>query len=148
MAVQYKYSDSKTKDYNYYFSGYNAKSAEVTGHEFNVLYQINPNVSAFVGYTRSTGKINWSGYSEEQSKSGYHVGVIGQTKIADAVTAWASASAGNRLTSYEIGLGYDVAMNTELNLFYRYLKYKDFDVLGEDVDATIKGLGAGVTYKF
>ncbi|MGL5513036.1 MAG: outer membrane beta-barrel protein [Sporomusa sp.] len=144
MAVQYKYLDNKTKDY-YYYGNINA---EVTGHELDVLYQVQPNVSAFAGFTRSTGKINWDGYSEKQSRNGYHIGIIGQTKITDDVTGWASVSAGNRLTSYEIGLGYDIAMNAELNLFYRYLKYKDFNVYGEDVDATVKGLGAGVTFKF
>ncbi|MGL5514574.1 MAG: hypothetical protein ACRDBM_15270, partial [Sporomusa sp.] len=86
--------------------------------------------------------------SEKQSKSGYHIGIIGQTRITDDVTAWASVSAGNRVTGYELGIGYDVAQNTELNLFYRHTKYQDFNVLDADVDVTTKGLGVGVTVKF
>jgi len=147
LALKYKYSDNKSKDFNLLDSKVNA---QLIGHELNVLYQIDPNVSAFVGYTRSTGKINFAGsnLSENQSKSGYHVGIIGQTRITDDVTAWASVSAGNRVTGYEIGIGYDVAQNTELNLFYRHTKYKDFNALKMDVDFTTKGLGAGVTFRY
>ena len=143
---------------NYYESpeNYQTERYHLTGHEFNVLYQINHNVSAFVGYTRSTAKVDWADSdggsiftgNERDSRSGYHVGIIGQTKIADDVTAWASVSAGNRVTDYELGIGYDIDQNTELNLFYRHTKYKDFNFFGHDVDVTTKGLGAGVTYKF
>jgi hypothetical protein len=167
LALQYKFSDNKTKDYfyeetgpGYYENG--RENAQIAAHELNVLYQINPNVSAFVGLTRTNAKVNWSynygpnsgniidseSGKEKQSQNGYQVGFIAQTKLAENVTGWASASAGNKVTSYEIGVGYDVAKNTELNLFYRNNKYKDFDVDGTNFDVTTKGLGAGVTVKF
>lgn len=165
LALQYKYADNKTKDYSYldvWSGGYESGSvnAQLSGHELNVLYKIDPNVSAFAGLTRATAKLNASylyvdsfGSSSEdisykQSKSGYHVGIIGQTKISDNLTGWASVSAGNRITGYELGVGYDVAKNTEVNLFYRHTKYKDFNIEGDKFDVTTKGLGAGVTLKF
>lgn len=167
FALQYKYLDNKTKEYlvdEYIGSFYEntTLNAKLTGHEINVLYQINPNVSAYVGVTRSTAKITVTenygptpgnitdseSLSESQSKNGYQVGLVGQTKLADKLTGWASVSAGNRVNAYEVGLGYDVAKNTELNLFYREVKYKDFDAYSTTVDVTTKGLGAGVTFKF
>jgi hypothetical protein len=167
FALQYTYLDNKTKEYLVYenmgFDYENATlNAKLTGHEINVLYQINPNVSAYVGMTRSKAKVTETdnygpnpgnitdseSYSESQTKNGYQVGLVGQTKLADKLTGWASVSAGNRVNAYEIGLGYDVAKNTELNLFYREVKYKDFDVYDTKVDVTTKGLRAGVTFKF
>lgn len=167
FALQYKYLDNKTKEYlvdEYIGFDYEntTLNAKLTGHEINVLYQINPNVSAYVGMTRSTAKVTVTenygpnpgnitdseSASESQSKNGYQVGLVGQTKLADKLTGWASVSAGNRVNAYEIGLGYDVAKNTELNLFYREVKYKDFDFDDTKLDVTTKGLGAGVTFKF
>jgi opacity protein-like surface antigen len=168
FALQYKFLDNKSKDYLLYeYSdpfdyGNLTLNAKLTGHEINVLYQINPNVSAYVGVTRSTAKVTVTenygpnpgnitdseSLSESQSKNGYQVGLVGQTKLADKLTGWASVSAGNRVNAYEIGLGYDVAKNTELNLFYREVKYKDFNFDDTKLDVTTKGLGAGVTFKF
>ena len=161
LALQYKYSDNKTETYSYEETGpgYYYRStidAQLTGHEFNLLYQIDPNVSAFVGLTKAKAKVNlmvtdgtfYDSGSDSQSKNGYQVGLIGQTKLSDNVTGWASVRAGDKVTGYEIGVGYDVNKDTELNVFYRNTKYKDFNVLGEDFDVTTKGLGAGVTFKF
>ncbi len=166
-ALQYKYSDNKTESYSYeettpfdYESG--TGNGQLSAHEFNVLYQLDPNISAFVGWTRASAKINWSykygpdastitdsgSGTEKQSKSGYQIGLIGQTKLADKVTGWASVSAGNKITGYEIGVGYDMSKNTEFNVFYRDTKYKDFNIGGEKIDVKTKGLGAGVTFKF
>ncbi|MGL5513328.1 MAG: hypothetical protein ACRDBM_08895 [Sporomusa sp.] len=65
MALQYKCLDNQTKDYYFDIDDLNNKgNVQFTGHEFNVLYQINPNVSAFGGYTRSTGKVNWAGNND------------------------------------------------------------------------------------
>ncbi len=167
LALQYKYADNKTKDYFYEEttpSDYNNEtdSVQIFAHELNVLYQVNPNFSAFVGLTKTSAKLNWShnygpnsgniidsqSGTVKQSQNGYHVGFIAQTKLADKVTGWASASAGNKLTAYEVGVGYDVAKNTELNVFYRNNKYKKNELDGVEFDVTTKGLGAGVTVKF
>ncbi|WP_312201401.1 outer membrane beta-barrel protein [Anaerospora hongkongensis] len=168
FALQYKFLDNKTQDYllyeysdpfNYDNLTFNAK---LTGHELNVLYQINPNLSAYVGWTRSTlkatltenygpnpGNITESeSISDKRSNNGYQVGLVGQTKLADKLTGWASLSAGNKVNAYEIGVGYDVAQNTELNFFYREVKYKDFNYDDTKLDVKAKGLGAGVTFKF
>lgn len=163
LAVQYKYADNKSKDDVYispFGAGYLKQTASVgiEAHELNLLYQVNPNFSAFVGWTRATVKFNgaseWNDYvgnagsvsgKESQSQNGYQVGVIGQTKLADNLTGWASLGAGNKILAYELGVGYDIAKNTELNLFYRHAKYKDFNDSG---NAITKGLGLGVTLKF
>lgn len=166
-AVQYKYLDNKSKTYAYediapgdYESG--TLNAQLSSHEFNVLYQLDPNISAFVGWTKASAKVNYSyqlgtspstiietgSGTEKQSKNGYQIGLIGQTKLADKVTGWASVSAGNKITGYEIGVGYDMSEFTEFNVFYRNTKYKDFNIADEKFDVKTKGLGAGITFKF
>lgn len=167
FAIQYKYADNKTKNYSLEtsISTYYLKIStyqQYAAHEVNVLYQINPNVSAFAGWTKAIAKNNLSldygpsssniTYSEKNSvkdsKNGLQMGIIGQTKLADHLTGWASVGAGTKLMSYEVGLGYDIAKNTEFNVFYRYNKYKEFNFGAEDLDVKTKGFGAGVTLKF
>lgn len=165
MALQYNYSDNKSKSFPDWFEvgSYDADgfaTAQVTGHQLNVLYQINPNVSAFAGLTRSklkysgsyvlsdgSGPIGTLSASATQTENGYQVGFIGQTQLSEKLDGWALISAGNRVNAFEIGLGYEVAKNTDFNVFYRQTKYKDFGV-DESVDVKMKGLGAGLTFKF
>jgi hypothetical protein len=167
LAVQYKYADNKTKTYSYEVAtGFSYQNGTTTGqliaNELNVLYKVNPNVSAFAGWTNATAKIKWSynygpdasnitdsgSGTEKGTKDGFQVGLIGQTKFAKNLTGWGSIAAGNNLTGYELGLGYDLDKDTELNVFYRHAKYKDFNVDGENFDVKIKGVGAGLTFKF
>lgn len=166
FAVQYNYSDNKSKNTpfeeddgtNYAIGTLNA---QVTGQQFNLLYQINPNISAFAGWTKSKLKVNSTfeygdgsgplgngSTTDKESQNGYQVGFIGQTKLADNLTGWALIGAGNKVNAYEIGVGYDLAKNTEFNVFYRQTKYKDFGDSDDKYDVKTKGLGAGLTFKF
>ncbi|MDU4960224.1 MAG: outer membrane beta-barrel protein [Sporomusaceae bacterium] len=125
-------------------------------HELNVLYKLDPNVYAFAGIQRLSGDItatvygSGSGTDKIDSKTVAQIGVTGVAQLADKLNGWATAAIGNDNYSYEIGLGYEIAKNADLNLFYRYKKFNDveFKGIGQSVDAKSKGFGAGVTFKF
>lgn len=136
LAVQYNYTDNKLD-----FGG-----DRIIAQELNLLYKLNPNLSAYAGLNRNRYSVN-RGY--DSSETGVQIGVIGQTKLSDDLTAWAMLGAGNKRTAYEIGLGYGITDNLDLNIYYDYNKYKDNEnALGRDFDAKAKGFGMGVTFKF
>lgn len=165
-AVQYKYADNKSKNYTFEYiepDDYEKATlnARLSANEFNVLYQLDPNIAAYVGWVRATTKINGSyiagpgadnitesgSDTEKQSKNGYQVGIITKIRLGDNLNGWAAVGAGNKITSYEIGLGYDLSKNAEWNVFYRNVKYKDFNIDGK-MDIKTTGIGTGVTFKF
>jgi opacity protein-like surface antigen len=162
FAIQYKYADNKTKNYFYIEEttplSYESGHAQLIAYEINVLYQIDPNISAYGGWARETAKINLffnAGpsssniiYSESRSKNSFQLGLIGQTEFTEDLTGWASVGAGSNIIGYEIGLGYDITKNIECNVIYRYNKYKGFNFSNGDIDVKIQGVGAGVTLKF
>jgi opacity protein-like surface antigen len=122
-------------------------------HELNVLYKIDPNVYAFAGIQRLSGNTKLAGVGsfDIDSKTVAQIGVTGVTQLADKLNGWATAAIGNDNYSYEIGLGYEIANNADLNLFYRYKKFNDIEFksgLAGSGDAKSKGVGAGVTFRF
>lgn len=161
-AIQYRNSTANSKDFSgdVYDIGVNAHT-QLKAQELNALYQFNKNVSGFVGLTKASAKVKgsiavdgdtYSGEISGKDTNGYQVGVIGTNKIADKTNAYGIISAGNKITNYEIGVSYDVAKDTELNLFYRDTKYKDLRLNdGADFpefDYQAKGVGYGLTLKF
>ncbi|QDR79994.1 outer membrane beta-barrel protein [Sporomusa termitida] len=157
FALQYKYADNKNKNYLRMTPPSNAH-AQLSAYEMNVLYQINPNVSAYAGWAGETAKINllyYAGpdlgniiYRERGSQSSFHLGLIGQTKFTENLTGWASAGAGSHIIGYEVGLGYSIAKNAECNVIYRYNKYQGFNLSDGKIDVKIEGVGAGITLTF
>lgn len=153
FAIQYNYSTADTKDYTGTISGF-----PITGHgslnsqEFNVLYKLDNNLSAFIGATRTTNDIDTSlGSIAGKSSNGYQVGFIDTTKIADKTNLYGIVAAGNKLASYTIGVSQALGGNTEFNLFYKTVKYKGLEydgIGGYEYDYKVKGLGCGLTYKF
>jgi len=113
----------------------------VKSHQLNLMYQFNPNVAAFVGYVNN--KASEGGDSNTQN--GYQVGVLGRMDIAKKTSAWASIGVGNKITAYEIGVGYSLNKNFDINLFYNDTKYKDFY---EGLAFKTHGVNLGVTYHF
>ena len=97
-------------------------SSSVQSHQLNLMYQFNPNVAAFAGYVHNRAE----GNGDSDTENGYQVGVLGNMKIAKRTTAWASIGVGNKITAYEIGVGYDLTKNFDVNLFYNDTKYKGF----------------------
>lgn len=56
----------------------------------------------------------------------------------------------SKIHSFEAGVSYAFASNTELNVFYKNVNYKDLGVsnVSGKYDLKVDGLGVGVTFKF
>ena len=129
LGIAYKYA-CHAGDYD----------SSVQSHQLNLMYQFNPNVTAFAGYVHNRGEIE----NSSDTQNGYQVGVLGRMEIAKRTSAWASIGVGNKITAYEVGVGYDLTNNFDVNLFYNDTKYKDFD----GPDFKTHGVNLGVTYHF
>lgn len=157
FAFQYKNSNQKTKDHSLTLTNppltINVARTEIEAQEYNILYKIDKGFAAFAGITNAkasiTGISNPVSYPGK-SISGYQVGIIGNTPIGKNLNAYGIIGVGDKITSFEFGVGYEIAKNTELNLFYKDAKYKDLEVqtLNGKSDATVKGMGYGLTFKF
>ena len=134
-ALQFRYADNKSDAFR--GNNYNLKA-----QEYNALYRVNPNFSIFAGLVNA--RVERGNYDDSQK--GFQVGLLGQMDFTDRFNGWASVAAGDTSNAYEIGLGYGLTEMVDLNLFYRYAKYDDFD--GSVDDVTTKGLNAGVTVRF
>ncbi|MDR1702051.1 MAG: porin family protein [Sporomusaceae bacterium] len=154
-ALQYRNLNAKSgaTDSSGYVIGipyYGKATAKLQASEFNVLYSLTPQVSAFIGYVSAKGNIyaeNYIGPNIDASSSRtntWQVGVLGNAPLAEKVSAYGVFGAGSKWLNYEIGLSYAFTENVEFNVDYRYVKAKDLD----EVDFRTKGFGFGVTYKF
>ena len=152
FAFQYKNINIKTKDYS--LGGPFLYKEELSAKEYNILYKIDKNFSAFAGITNAKYDLTFVNFNETLSGkgiTGFQVGVIGTAEIGKNLNAYGVFGAGDKITSYEFGIGYELDKNTEFNLFYKDTKYKELE-LGNlsffKIDYTVKGLGYGVTLKF
>ncbi|VBB06621.1 Hypothetical protein LUCI_1857 [Lucifera butyrica] len=148
-------------NFAFQYAGFNAKSAdkvysagdvenfELKTQEFNVLYKLDNNISAYAGLVKIKGISNSNYYGNaSDSKNELQFGLVGSTKIADKTTAYAQVGIASDFTNWKVGLSQEIAPNLELNLDYRRTQGKNLNLYGYNVDATAKGLGLGITYKF
>jgi len=134
LGIDYKYA-AHAGDYG----------SSLQSHQLNLMYQFNPNVAAFAGYVHNRVEADAkAGGTVSDTENGYQVGVLANMKIAKRTTAWASIGVGNKITAYEIGVGYDLTKNFDVNLFYNDTKYKGFD----GADFKTHNVNLGVTYHF
>ena len=159
------------------YNGYNAKSkdavswsdADETGishlelktQELNVLYKLNKNVSVYTGVVRVKAQENANvsftdgspsvteSYSTK-TKNKIQFGLVGSTKLADKTTAYAQVGVASNFTNWKVGVSQEISPNLDFNVDYRGVKAKklEFEGEAEKFDATSKGFGFGVTYKF
>ncbi|MBP2660131.1 MAG: hypothetical protein H6Q69_3163 [Firmicutes bacterium] len=150
FAIQYNGYNAKSKDTTFISS---IESTKVKTQEFNVLYQLNKNVSVYAGSIKVKGSVTDVGNSTTYTaddKSKIQFGLVGSTKIAEKTTAYASLAVASDITNWKIGVSQEIAPNLEFNLDYRNMKVKDVEFVsgGNSYDVKSKGLGYGVTYKF
>ncbi|MBP2644424.1 MAG: hypothetical protein H6Q67_2311 [Firmicutes bacterium] len=150
LAVQYRYFNPKSQ--NYYSSSH---YLQLKVSQLNVLYQLEQNISAFIGFTDGTFSSVYEvpAYNQTVSYSYnrqcMNVGLLGQTQIAPKTNLWGSVNGGKSFTEYNIGVGYQIKPNLEFNVDYRNFKIKKYFSYGaQNVDAFGKGLGFGLTYKY
>lgn len=145
LGVTYGLGDKVGIDYKYVGHAGDSYDSSLQSNQLNLMYQFNPNVAVFAGYVHNRFKASNDGESAHLSESGYQVGVLGTMKIAERTSAWASIGGGNKITAYEIGVGYDLTHNFDLDLFYNDTKYKGFKA---DSSAKTHGVNLGITYHF
>ena len=145
LGVTYGLGDKLGIDYKYVGHAGDVYDTSLQSNQLNLMYQFNPNVAAFAGYVHNRLKVNSGEASSTASESGYQVGVLGSMKIAKRTSAWASIGVGNKITAYEIGVGYDLTHNFDVNLFYNDTKYRGFV---DDISINTHGVNLGVTYHF
>ena len=131
MAVNYNYDQFKGSD------------GDLTAQQFNLMYQVLPNVSAYAGWLGA--EADTDKYGGKKKNSG-HIGLQAHFDIPLLFTVWGNVSAGTKSTAYEIGITKPIFNNIELNLSYYDGKYEELLNDGEDMKA--KGVQMGVTLKF
>lgn len=150
FALQYKYSNPKSKDYF-------GISGQLTVQEFNVLYKVDNHNTVFTGVNTVKDKYSGLGYSSEgDTKTNWQLGVTSQTNLNDNIIGYATLAAGNDTTAWKVGASYVINKNLDFDLFYGWNKYKNVkygsalaNIAGTDkADYTAKGMGYGLTYKF
>lgn len=145
-AIQYRYANPVSKDYaipdgDSVFNFH----AGVRSQEVNVLYQLDKNLSAFVGWHQA--KLT-SNVGDGDSKNTWQLGLIGTTEIAKKTTLYGIVGAGGSLFNAEAGVAYAFTKDLDLNLFYRYKRMDDLKAGDAKVDTNVKGFGLGMTYRF
>ena len=151
LAIQYNGFNAKSKNtaLSDGAGGTYNEQGTLKVQEFNVLYKLDKNVSAFAGLVKVKGEITDTGVStSSNSKNKVQFGLIGSTKLAEKTTAYAQVGFASQYTNWKIGVSQEIAPNLELNLDYRSISAKKLNFAGTDIDLTNKGLGLGVTYKF
>ena len=154
FAAQYNYFNPRTPNMEStsYFDMYVATKVS----QFNILYKLNNNFSAFMGYnTASFSEVvdaHYSGsvYKEnfEFSRECFNIGLQGITQIASKTTLWGSVDGGKNIMEYKVGVGYQISPDLDFNVDYRNFKLKNVAYNYNNYDFTSKGLGFGLTYKY
>jgi opacity protein-like surface antigen len=149
--------------YRYYHPKFSFDSdLEELGHvtnslkfdEYNVLYNINKNVSVYAGITSNEVKTRFTDgfYSPWKTGNKWQVGLVTTTEIGPKTNFWGNFALGKDLSNWEVGISYEIAKNVELNVAYRDLQRKNYKEHIREwepkCDLEAKGFSYGVTYKF
>ncbi len=153
FAFQYTNANNKSKDTNLPdgAGGTYRENGSLKTQEFNVLYKLDKNVSAYVGMVNLKGNIDDEGMGlSSSSKKKVQFGLMGSAKLGEKTTAYAQVGVASSFTNWKIGVSQEIAPNVEFNIDYRRTQAKkmNFDNGLGDVDMTAKGIGVGVSYKF
>lgn len=121
--------------------------------EVNVLYKLDTNLSAFIGWHQSKMSYEFNGIPFlAENKDVLQGGIIGTAKIAPKTKLYGIVGIGKNLRNFETGISYEVDKHIELNLVYRHKKVGDMDSI-TNINPTqdkiiARGYGIGATYEF
>ena len=128
---------------NYQWDKYKGSDGDLTAQQFNLMYQLLPNVSAYAGWLGADADTeNYGG----KKKNSAHAGLQAHFDIPLLFTIYGNVGVGTKSNAYEIGISKPLFNNIELNLSYYDGKFKEILDDGEDMKA--KGVQMGVTVKF
>lgn len=103
-------------------------------------YKLDKNIRLIAGMRNYDGKVSVTGLgSDSTSENKFIYGVGFNAPIGDKTSAYATYTHDSYANEWQIGVNQDLSKNVFLNVNYRY---HDEDGL------TLKGMGAGVSYKF
>lgn len=162
FAIQYNNFNAKTKDTLTYQDAYETDlgNANFKIQEFNLLYKLNTNISLYAGFVKykligndyksvtGVGGGNTQSSASSNTINKMQIGLLSSTKIADKTTAYAQVGVASDFLNWKVGVSQEIAPNLEFNIDYRRIEAKKITITNNSIDATIKGLGYGVTYKF
>ena len=128
---------------NYQWDKYKGSDGDLTAQQFNLMYQLLPNVSAYAGWLGADADVD---FGNGKKKNSAHAGLQAHFDIPLLFTVWGNVGVGTKSSAYEIGITKPLFNNIELNLSYYDGKFKEILDDGEDMKA--KGVQMGVTVKF
>ena len=128
---------------NYQWDKYKGSDGDLTAQQFNLMYQLLPNVSAYAGWLGADANTERYGGKKKNSA---HAGLQAHFDIPLLFTVYGNVGVGTKSNAYEIGISKPLFNNIELNLSYYDGKFKEILDDGEDMKA--KGVQMGVTVKF
>lgn len=128
---------------NYQWDKYKGSDGDLTAQQFNLMYQLLPNVSAYAGWLGADADVD---FSNGKKKNYAHAGLQAHFDIPLLFTVYGNVGVGTKSNAYEIGISKPLFNNIELNLSYYDGKFKD--VIDGDEEMRAKGVQMGVTVKF
>ena len=128
---------------NYQWDKYKGSDGNLTAQQFNLMYQLLPNVSAYAGWLGADADTERYGGKKKNSA---HAGLQAHFDIPLLFTVYGNVDVGTKSSAYEIGISKPLFNNIELNLSYYDGKFKD--VIDGDEEMRAKGVQMGVTVKF
>ena len=128
---------------NYQWDKYKGSDGDLTAQQFNLMYQLLPNVSAYAGWLGADADVD---FGNGKKKNSAHAGLQAHFDIPLLFTVWGNVGVGTKSSAYEIGISKPLFNNIELNLSYYDGKFKD--VIDGDEEMRAKGVQMGVTVKF
>ncbi|WP_312199437.1 hypothetical protein [Anaerospora hongkongensis] len=110
--------------------------------DVTIQYKVADNVRLIAGNRNydTNGSNAYASGSISENKLLY--GISGSTALGEKTTAYASVLQNSIGTDWQIGVNQNVSDNLTLNINYRY--YDEDSIL----DTKLKGIGAGIIYKF
>lgn len=128
---------------NYQWDKYKGSDGDLTAQQFNLMYQLLPNVSAYAGWLGADADVD---FGHGKKKNSAHAGLQAHFDIPLLFTVYGNVGVGTKSNAYEIGISKPLFNNIELNLSYYDGKFKD--VIDGDEEMRAKGVQMGVTVKF
>lgn len=186
-AVQYQYAKMSADTGSVYIPAFNPPNLpgkeQLTGysHELNALYSISNYAAVYGGIKRihtslkiknsldfsSEGGPNLNGTYLGKTNNILHIGLIGKYPLSENADVYGKIGFGAKNTAEaELGLGYRLNPNLDMNIGYRYLKTQGNNgaamvsfgdgysgaiidpAVGNSRDVTFRGFTLGLSYRF
>lgn len=122
---------------NNYTEGDNGN--EIDEHYLVGNYRLAPYLSVYAGGSY----LKTDTWRSDKSSYGYQFGVRGQLPLTERLQGFASLGFGDDVSSYEIGVGYDITSNWDA-----HVKYRSANVDVDNYDDEVEGWQVGMGYKF